>query len=100
MARKDILPAVSAFESELASEINEKEATGLGLDCAYEKETLQSAAALSAEMYADVKALEAAEAKTAGIADALELAKFYRSAVLPAMHLTPIAALANTLRAD
>jgi len=85
MARKDILPAVSAFESELASEINEKEATGLGLDCAYEKETLQSAAALSAEMYADVKALEAAEAKTAGIADALELAKFYRSAVLPAM---------------
>jgi glutamine synthetase len=85
MARKDILPAVSAFESELASEINEKEATGLGLDCAYEKETLQSAAALSAEMYADVKALEAAEAKTAGIADALELAKFYRGAVLPAM---------------
>ena len=85
MARKDILPAVSSFEGDLAAGINEKEASGLALDCTYEKDTLQSAASLASDMYAKVRDLESAERKAAGITDSLELARFYRDTVLPAM---------------
>jgi glutamine synthetase len=85
MARKDILPAVSSFEADLAASMSEKRASGLGLDCSYEEDTLGEVSPLTADMYAGVKALEADVRKSDSISDSLELARFCRDKIIPDM---------------
>ena len=85
MARRDILPAVSTFEADLADAISEKQSAELELDCSYEKDTLTNASPLTAAMYAAVRALEADMKKSDSVSDSLELARFCRDSILPDM---------------
>ena len=84
MVWKDILPAVSAYSKQLAeTALSKKE---LGLDCSFEKDL---ATRLTAQMnLAALKArtLEYAMMDVKTFTDSLELARYYRDAVLRAMN--------------
>ena len=84
MVWKDILPAVSAYSKQLAeTALSKKE---LGLDCSFEKDL---ATRLTAQMnLAALKArtLEYAMMDVKTFTDSLELARYYRDAVLRTMN--------------
>ena len=85
MARKDILPAMSAYSAALAGDASAK--TGLlgDADCSYEKESVKSLCALLGAAYRSVKKLESdlLAAKSVTALDAL--ADVYKSTILDDM---------------
>ena len=86
MARKDILPAVSAYSEKLAHTATSKKAVLPDADCNYELATLEKLSRIEASMFARTNDLEKAvlEAKeTAGVA---ETANYYKDHVIPAMN--------------
>ena len=92
MARKDILPAMSAFTADLADAVHAKTGLGADLDCSYEMDTLRSISALLGEAHRSVKKLEEdlTDAKTINGNEAL--AEFYKSTILADMRSLRIAA--------
>lgn len=86
MAKKDILPAVSAYSEKLAHTATSKKAVLPDADCNYELATLEKLSRTEATMFARTNDLEKAvlEAKeTTGIA---ETANYYKDHVIPAMN--------------
>ena len=85
MARKDILPAMSSYSAELASDAAAKTALLGDADCSYEKESVKSLCALIGATHRGVKKLEddllAAKSVTAPEA----LADLYKSTILDDM---------------
>ena len=85
MARKDILPAMSSYSAELASDAAAKTALLGDADCSYEKESVKSLCALIGATHRGVKKLEddllAAKSVTAPEA----LADVYKSTILDDM---------------
>ena len=85
MARKDILPAMSSYSAELASDAAAKTALLGDADCSYEKESVKSLCALIGATHRGVKKLEddllAAKSGTAPEA----LADVYKSTILDDM---------------
>jgi glutamine synthetase len=85
MARKDILPAMSSYSAELASDAAAKTALLGDADCSYEKESVKSLCALIGATHRGVKKLEddllAAKSVTAPKA----LADVYKSTILDDM---------------
>ena len=85
MVRKDILPAMSAYSAELASDAAAKTALLGDADCSYEKESVKSLSALLGATYRSVKKLEsdllAAKSETALTA----LADVYKGTILDDM---------------
>ena len=85
MARKDILPAMSSYSAELASDAVAKTALLGDADCSYEKESVKSLCALIGATHRGVKKLEddllAAKSVTAPEA----LADVYKSTILDDM---------------
>ncbi len=85
MARKDILPAMSSYSAELASDAAAKTALLGDADCSYEKESVKSLCALIGAAHRGVKKLEddllAAKSVTAPEA----LADVYKSTILDDM---------------
>ena len=85
MARKDILPAMSSYSAELASDAAAKTALLGDADCSYEKESVKSLCALIGATHRGVKELEddllAAKSVTAPEA----LADVYKSTILDDM---------------
>ena len=92
MARKDILPAMSAYTADLAEAVHTKTGLGADLDCSYEMDTLRSISALLGEAHRAVKKLEEdlTDAKT--ITGNEALAEFYKSTILADMRSLRIAA--------
>ncbi len=85
MAKKEILPAVTAYAGELAAAINAKKAAVPGVPCTYEEETLSRISALSAAFYGECGTLSevlSAAQRTEGVQ---ERADAYKSEVLEAM---------------
>ena len=85
MAKKEILPAVTAYAGELAAAINAKKAAVPGVPCTYEEETLSRISALSAAFYGECATLSevlSAAQRTEGVQ---ERADAYKSHVLEAM---------------
>ena len=83
MAKRQILPAVSAFGGALARTLQAKKA--FGTDVRYESETLDKVSALTGELYHRVEGMNGILARAAGIGDSLKLACFCRDSILPAM---------------
>jgi len=83
MAKRQILPAVSAFGGALARTLQAKKACGT--DVRYESETLDKVSALTGELYHRVEGINGILARAAGIGDSLKLACFCRDSILPAM---------------
>lgn len=85
MVHKDILPAVSAYGSKLASTLlNKKQALG-NLSCVYETETLATLSNLTDSIYNGVRALELAITEAKSNKDSFALAKAFETEVLPKM---------------
>lgn len=85
MAKRDILPAVSAYSEELARTAKTKKSVLPGADCTYEEKSLEKLSALSGAMFVKTDALEKALAKAGGLEDVTEEAMYYKDSVIPAM---------------
>ncbi|MCR5562199.1 MAG: glutamine synthetase III [Desulfovibrio sp.] len=85
MARKEILPAVSAFTADLAESAARKHAAGLDLACGYETKVIRKLSCLTDG--ADTAAEEVEKAVTAldALGDVTREANFVRDTVLPKM---------------
>ena len=84
MAKKDILPAVSAYSKELADTAIAKHSLIKDCACSYEEEIVKEISELTSELYKAVKALEDAVDK-ATESDVLKLALYYKDVIIPAM---------------
>lgn len=85
MAEKQILPAISAYSTQLASSALEKKALSDAMDCTFETETSVVLAKDSAEMYGAIKGLSQDVETAEAISDVTERADFYQDTILPDM---------------
>ncbi|MBQ8284551.1 MAG: glutamine synthetase III [Clostridia bacterium] len=85
MAKKEILPAVSAYSQTLCNTLLAKKAVCKHLDNTYETETLNEISDLSAKAYAGVKALENALDGAKNITNVTQLAIWHKDKILSAM---------------
>ncbi len=82
MAKKQILPAVSKFTADLASQAAAKDGMG---SCRYEKRLVSELSGLIDEMDDAVSALEKSVGELKGIDNAIESSAFVRDEILPKM---------------
>lgn len=85
MMTKDLLPAASAFSSDLAATIANKKLAGLEAEGTYELAALKRISTLSSALCESLKKLEKALAAADEISGAKEIACHYRDAVFAAM---------------
>ena len=85
MARKDILPAMSAYSAQLAEDCEKKVALYEDADCSYERETVKNLCALIGAAHRGVRKLEADLLATKSITDMAELADAYKTTILDDM---------------
>ena len=83
MTKKQILPAVSSFEEDLASAISSKKDVSEKLNCKFEEETLEFESKTADKAYSAMKNLE--KILKAAKGESLELAMYYKDKVIPAM---------------
>ena len=86
MAKKDILPAVSAYAGKLAETMGAKRAVCPAADCSYESELIEKLSKLCGCMYGKVKALENALMEVHELSSLEAQAMFYREHVFAAMN--------------
>ncbi|MGM9668787.1 MAG: glutamine synthetase III [Faecousia sp.] len=87
MAKRDILPAMSDYSSQLAQAASAKLALIPGLDCGYEKDTVAALSALMGAAYRAAGKLEADLGASREIADTPALADFYKDTIIPDMRV-------------
>ncbi|MGN1444723.1 MAG: glutamine synthetase III, partial [Eubacteriales bacterium] len=85
MARKDILPAMSAYSAQLAEDCEKKVSLYEDADCSYERETVKNLCALIGAAHRGVRKLEADLLATKSITDMAELADAYKTTILDDM---------------
>ncbi|MBO5060601.1 MAG: glutamine synthetase III [Clostridia bacterium] len=85
MAKKDILPAASAFIKQLSDTVVAKKSAVSGIACTYEEDLISRLTALVNSMYSDVQALDNELSKTSDIEDAQKLAEFYKDVIIERM---------------
>jgi glutamine synthetase len=85
IAKKDVLPAISAYSQTLANTILSKKSVSNALDCSYETETLTQISNLCAVAYSGVKDLEAALDKFTKNKDVKKLSVFCKDKILVKM---------------
>ncbi len=85
MARKEILPAVSAYIKELADTANLAKAVSSDVDCSYESQMVKKLSSLTGLMFNRVNTLDEALLKVKDLSDVLEVAQYYSKVVFIAM---------------
>ena len=85
MAKKDILPAVTAYAGELASAAAAKRGVFAAVDCTFEEQTVTALSGLSAKLYGETLSLSDALAKAAKAANPAAVADCYKNDVIGAM---------------
>ena len=85
MAKKDILPAVTAYAGELASAAAAKRSVFAAVDCTFEEQTVTTLSGLSAKLYGETLSLSDALAKAAKAANPAAVADCYKNDVIGAM---------------
>ncbi len=85
MAKKEILPAVTAYAGELAKAAAAKRSVLAGADCTYEEAAISSLSDLSAKLYKETLALSDALAEAAKAAGPVAAADCYKNGVIGAM---------------
>ena len=91
MARKEIIPAVEKYVSDIATTYSAKKNSVAGISVKYEEEMLKKLSVLVDEMDAAVKELELALVKYNTITDITEASEDIRDDVLPKMSVLRIA---------
>ena len=91
MARKEIIPAVEKYVSDIATAYSAKKNSVAGISVKYEEEMLKKLSVLVDEMDAAVKELELALVKYNTITDITEASEDIRDDVLPKMSVLRIA---------
>ncbi len=87
MAKKDLLPAYTAYVRELSDTVIAKKAAVPEADCRYEEELIRTISGLCGCMYQNIRQLEDALMNAEqGKDDELRTAIYYRNIVLPAMN--------------
>jgi len=86
MAKKDILPAVSAFIKTMCDTVIARKAALPEMPCTYEERQIRELSELVNRMYSDVRALERELDKTSQFSDnAQKLADYYKDTVISRM---------------
>ena len=85
MARKDILPAMSAYSAELAASCASKTALLPDADCSYERDSVKSLCALIGAAHRSVKKLEDDLLSAKSVTSLVELADIYKGTILDDM---------------
>lgn len=85
MAKKDILPAVTAYAGELASAAAAKRSVFAAVDCTFEEQTATTLSGLSAKLYGETLSLSDALVKAAKAANPAAVADCYKNDVIGAM---------------
>jgi glutamine synthetase len=85
MTKKQILPAVSAYASDLAETVSKKLAVAGDIACGYEKGTVKKLSILCDKIAESTDALESALIKVKNAEEIGEEAVFVRDMLLPAM---------------
>ena len=85
MAKKDILPAVTAYAGELASAAAAKRSVFAAVDCTFEEQTVTTLSGLSAKLYGETLSLSDVLAKAAKAANPAAVADCYKNDVIGAM---------------
>jgi glutamine synthetase len=85
MAKKEIIPAVSAYTANLSDAINSKKAAVEGVNCKPEEEIVKNLSELSAQFYDATNEMEKLVEQAESIGDVAEQARFYKDNVLPQM---------------
>ena len=87
MVHKEILPAMSAYSSELADAALKKLSLSVDVDCSYERDNTKMLSALLGAAYRATKKLEKDLLDSKSV-DGLEaLAEFYKSTILDDMRM-------------
>ena len=84
MAKQDILPAVSAYSTELASNILTKK-DAEGVEPVFEEDTFKDISSDMQDAYKAYKALADAVSKSEGIEDLVAKADFFKDDIIPGM---------------
>lgn len=87
MAKKEILPAVSAYSTELSEAIIAKNQVSDLLDTTYERDTLQDVSSLTKEAFLALKKLDTAIETMHAMEDFEEKAGYVRDEIIPDMEL-------------
>lgn len=85
MARRDIMPAVTAYVKDLSETVNAKKIACAEADCTAEQELIVKLSGLSACLYKRISALDEAVAHVKELSEVLEIATFYKQTVFTAM---------------
>ena len=85
MTEKEILPAVSRFEKDLAETVINKRAADKTADCAYETFVLKELSALTGRALDSVQRLKSLVRDAENVAGITPQAQFYRDRILPEM---------------
>ena len=85
MAKKDFLPAISAYVHELSDTVAAKRAVSAQVDCSYEESIVLQLSDLCGKIFACVGDLQRACAEASAVTDPAERSKSYESKVLSAM---------------
>ncbi|MCD8108352.1 MAG: glutamine synthetase III [Oscillospiraceae bacterium] len=85
MARKEIMPAISAYEADLAKALNAKKKAAPDAACGYETKLISKLAALEDQIDAAAEELEEAVAAYKKLSDVTEAAMCIKDSVIPKM---------------
>ena len=85
MVNKDILPAVSGYVGKLAKTLNDKQNSGIDLNCTYEKDCMSKLSELSAEIHTRTFDLKKALDDMDKNMDAQKTAEYYCKEILSRM---------------
>ena len=86
MARKDILPSVSAFIKQISDTIISKKSVSEDIDCTYEEDLLKELVSLENIAFKRVNELEKLISLAKAQATAQKVADYYKDAVIPKMN--------------
>ena len=101
MAKKEILPAIEAYTTELAEAAKAKKAADAGASCRYEEKRIRRLSALLEQIDDAVDELESALVTLSMSADITAQANFIRDEIIPKMSLVRVPAdEAETLTAE
>ena len=101
MAKKEILPAIEAYTTELAEAVKAKKAADAGASCRYEEKRIRRLSALLEQIDDAVDALESALVTMSMSTDITAQANFIRDEIIPKMSLVRVPAdEAETLTAE
>ena len=101
MAKKQILPAVSAYAADLADGVGKKLALGTDISCKYEKDTVKKLSILCDTIAVAIEALEGALVRVRSAEDIEEESELIRDAVLAEMSaLRAVCDEAETMTAE